>query len=104
MAGTPFVISGLKVEPNTIRLGNFATVSFVVTNTGTAPGTYTAVFKCETAQTGQGVTVTPGPAQDVTLAGGESKTVSFNVSIMGNGTHKVVIEGIWERLTVDSQI
>ena len=76
----------------------------MVKNTGTEPGTYTAVLKVITAGTGQRATITPNSSQDITLAGGESKTVTFSVSVMGNGTHIVSIEDLSERLSVDSQI
>lgn len=76
----------------------------VVTNTGTVPGTYTAVLKVETAWPEARATITPGATQEVTLDPGESKTVSFSVGIMGNGTSIVSIEGLHERLTVDSQV
>lgn len=99
-----FVVSDLTVTPNTIRLFNYATVSVVVKNTGTEAGTYTAVLKIITAGTGQRATITPNSSQDITLAGGESKTVTFSVSVMGNGTHIVSIEDLSERLSVDSQI
>lgn len=99
-----FVVSNLTVVPNTIRLFNSANVSVVVTNTGTVPGTYTAVLNVQTSWPEARATITPGASQEVTLDAGESKTVSFSVGIMGNGTSIVSIEELHERLTVDSQV
>ncbi len=99
-----FVLSNLTVNPNTIRLFNSANVSVVVTNTGTVPGTYTAVLNVQTAWPEARATIKPSATQEVTLDPGESKTISFSVGIMGNGTSVVSIEGLHERLTVDSQV
>ncbi|MDO8717066.1 MAG: hypothetical protein Q7J73_09740 [Dehalococcoidales bacterium] len=99
-----FVVSNLTVVPNTIRLFNTANVSVVVTNTGTVPGTYTAVLKVQTSWPEAQATITPSATQEVALDPGESKTVSFRVGIMGGGTNIISIEGLHERLSVDSQI
>jgi hypothetical protein len=98
-----FVVSNLTVTPNTIRLFNSANVSVTVKNNGTTPGTYTAVLSVKTATNAQPVTIVP-LSQTVTLAPGESQTVSFSVEVRGNGTHIISIEGLYERLSVDSQI
>lgn len=76
----------------------------MVTNTGQLPGTYTVVIHVVTATPGDPVNISPGAAQDVTLAAGESTTVTFRVGIIGNGTHTVTIDGVVDKLTVDSQI
>ena len=105
-AKTPFVVSNMTVTPNTIRLegDQRAAVSVLITNTGQSTGTYTVVLKCVTATAGDPVKISPGAAQTITLAGGESRTVTFYVGVMGNGTHIVSVEDVWGRLTVDSQI
>jgi archaellum component FlaF (FlaF/FlaG flagellin family) len=98
-----FQVSNLQIVPNTIRIFNSANVSVTVTNNGTTAGSSTAVLNVQTDGLEGPATITP-PSQTVFLAPGESTTVSFSVELMGNGAHTVTIDGLSDKLTVDSSI
>jgi hypothetical protein len=98
-----FLLSNLTVFPNTIRLFNTANVSVTVTNNGTNAGNSTAVLNVKTDGLEGPAMIIP-PSQTISLAPGESTTISFSVEVMGNGAHEVSIDGLTETLTVDSSI
>jgi len=66
-----FVTSDLKVTPLQVDPGTTATFSVIVTNTGGQTGTYKVVLKIDDVI---------HKTQDVTLAGGASQKVTFNVT------------------------
>ena len=72
-----FAITTLSISPTDVNTGELVTISILVTNTGDATGTYTAILKIDN------VVVT---TKDVTLAGGASQMVTFTTSqdIVGN--------------------
>lgn len=89
-----FEVSDLVIPPGPIVAGSPVTVETRVDNVGELTGTYTAVLKVdgEDAET-----------QEVTLAGGQSKTLSFSVSLDRQGTYTIAVgdaTGILEVLPI----
>lgn len=76
-----FELSNLEL-PATIAVGSVATVSVDVENTGDTNGTATAVLLVNNAQR---------DSKSVTLAGGETRTVSYNFTAMVAGTYSVSV-------------
>lgn len=100
----PLVLSDFKVDPPGMMLFQTSNISVVVTNKGTMPVSYAVTLRIRTASGTSRAMIRPGETQQVDLEGGESKTVSFAIGGIGNGTHIVYIDQVWDRLTVDSQI
>lgn len=100
----PFVLSNFNINPQGLRLFLSTNVSVVVTNNSTLPASYAVTLGVRTASGGSRATIIPSNTQVVNLAGGESTTVSFTLSGLGNGTHIVYIDQFWDRVSVDSQV
>lgn len=77
-----FVVSDLAVPSEPVVAGSPLTVEVQVENVGELSGTYDAVLQVE----GQEV-----ETRELTLAGGESKTVSFSIVIDTGGSYEVVV-------------
>jgi len=81
--GAEFVISNLVISPAEVYIGQKVIISCTVTNTGEEIGTYAVKlggdFMAE---------------QSVTLAPGESKTISFQVTPSVARTHSVSVDGL----------
>jgi hypothetical protein len=75
-----FVASGLSITPAEAKTGETVTISLNVTNDGDETGNYVVELKIN------GATI---DSQTVTLGGGQSDVVSFNVSTSEAGTYEV---------------
>ena len=80
-----FRLSQLQASPEEVELGDNATFSVVVTNTGEQRNTYTVRLKLDDA-----TKVT----QDVTIDGGDSKTVELNAITEKFGVFKVKADNL----------
>ena len=81
-----FVISYLMIEPKQIELGSKVTISVNVTNVGETLGSYNVTLNIE-----EGLIIS---VKEVTLQGGESEIVEFEVKPEAEGTYDVDIEGM----------
>lgn len=77
-----FEIGPLTVVRNGVGIGETATVSASVTNTGGIQGTYTAVLKVNGQQAGQ---------KDITISPGGTEPVSFQVAKNDPGSYGLAI-------------
>jgi hypothetical protein len=75
-----YTASNLTISPNSVEAGQNITISFTVTNSGEMSGTYPATLQIE------GVTE---PIQEFSLAGGESRQVTFSVQRSQPGIYSV---------------
>lgn len=80
-----FEMSQLSVLPTEVNAGETVTISAVVTNTGQVEGSYTVTLKINGA-----VEAT----QAVTLTGGQTTTVTFEVARDVAGTYQVDVSGL----------
>ena len=80
-----FTFTNLQISPLEVRAGDEATISVDVSNTGTAPGNYTAELKIN------GTTV---DSQVVTLDNGNSTTLQFVHVEEEPGTYIVSVQGL----------
>ena len=86
-----FEVSSLSVSPSEVEPDEPVQVSVTVKNVGEESGTHTIAVKVD------GATV---DYKDVTLAGGESKSVTFTVTAKAEGSHTVEVDGQRESFTV----
>ena len=93
LAPATFSVTGLTVSPSEVETGDSATVTATVENTGDLSGAYTAELK---------VGGTVEDTDDVTVATGESETVTFTVSKDEAGTYTIDVGGETATLTVTS--
>lgn len=100
----PLKLSNFTVTPRGLRLFETANASVVVTNTGSAPVSYAVTLHIRMASGREGGNIRPSNTQTIDLAGGESKTVNFTFTGLGNGSHVVYIDQLWDRVSVDSQV
>ena len=84
-APAEFELSNLVVDPSEVGPGGTVTVSIAVTNVGELEGTCTVTLKINNV-----VEAT----EDVTLAGGTTETVTFQVSRDVEGTYNVEVDGL----------
>jgi len=95
IVGTPrrasFEASSLVINPNTVKHSGKVSISSQITNIGGVPGTDTVTLKINNLIEG---------SKDVTLAGGESKIVSFTTSRNSSGVYLVEIAGLNGSFTV----
>lgn len=87
-----FEVSQLSIAPATVKAGETVTISAKVTNTGGAAGTYDVVLKVNGAQEATGT---------VTLAVGQSTTVTFTVTKTQAATYQVEVDGQRGQFTVE---
>ncbi len=83
-AAPEFNVSNLVIDPTEVNPGQVVTISCLVTNIGSEAGSYTVEMGGDfMAQ------------QTVTLAPGESKTVSFQVTPAVAKTYSVSVDGLY---------
>ncbi len=80
-----FEMSGLSVNPNSVKEGESVTISADVTNTGMLSGSHTIMLKIDDEDEDE---------KTVTLDPDESTTVSFEVSATEEGIHSVDVNGL----------
>jgi len=88
-----FTVRNLSVEPSDVSRGKSVTISVDVLNTGEVQGSYAATLK---------INDSAEAAKNITVAGGASATVSFNVAKDAAGIYKVAIGGQTGEFTVSS--
>jgi len=86
-----FTVSGLTISPTEVNIGEKATISITITNTGDLTGDYQAILKINGS-----VIAT----KKVTLAGDISQKVTFTTSKDAGGTYTVGLGGLSGTLTV----
>ena len=86
-----FEVGALKVARSGVSVGETATVSTSVTNTGGIPGIYKAVLTIDGKQADQ---------KDVSVGPGESQSVSFQVTKTAPGTYELAIDNSSATLNV----
>ncbi|MEM2970510.1 MAG: CARDB domain-containing protein, partial [Candidatus Bathyarchaeia archaeon] len=86
-----FVVSNLASNPDKVYVGEKVTVSVLVTNVGDETGSYTVSLKI-----GQSVE----DSKTVTLKGGQSTTVTFDVTKSFPGIYTVIVGDLTSEFTV----
>jgi hypothetical protein len=86
-----FVANGLSATPAEVKVGENVTISLNVANDGEETGSYSVELKID------GQTI---DSQMVTLAGGQSETVSFTISEAKAGQYEVTVSGLNGSFTV----
>jgi uncharacterized membrane protein len=89
-----FDFSNLKVTPSDVSVGDWVTVSVIVTNVGGQTGSYQVPFS---------LNHTLEETKSLTLEGGESTTVEFKVTIEAVGTYEVNVDDLSAEFTVTSE-
>jgi len=86
-----FEVTNLTLNPTEAKIGQTVTVSANVKNIGEAKGTYTAVLSIDGAEK---------DTRDITIAGGETKTVTFLVVKNAKGTYTIGIGELNQSLEI----
>jgi len=94
-APAAFTTSGLTVSPAEVDIGQRVTIRALATNTGDLAGSYKVTLKLN----GKLVAT-----EEVTLAGGDSKTVTFVTTQDTAGTYTVNINGLSGTFTVKQPV
>ena len=87
-----FEVTSLTLSPTETKVGQTVTVSVAAKNTGDAAGTYRVVLTIDGAEI---------DAKEVTLAPGETKTVTFTIMKDTEGTFTIGADGLTESLNVN---
>ena len=88
-----FSTSALSITPAKMKPGDTATVSVSVTNTGDRQGNYIVVLK---------VNGSTEDSREVSLAGGETKSVNFSITKSQPGTYAIGIDTLSASLVVQA--
>jgi len=88
-----FIVSDLSISPEEVGPDETVTVSVTVTNVGDLEGSYNVTLRVDGAIEA---------VETVTLAGGESTVVVFNVSRTDPGTYSVSVDGLEGVFTVSA--
>ncbi len=86
-----FKVSNLAIEPSSALAGETISVLVDVTNTGGAEGIYDVVLSVDDEE---------AASELIALAGGDSKTVTLELTADGPGEHEVKIAGLTGVFTV----
>ncbi len=86
-----FTTSALTISPAEVNIGESATISIMVANTGELSGSYEVTLKIDNVTTA---------TKDVTLTGGTSQTVNFTTTEDVAGTYTVIIDALSGTFTV----
>jgi len=86
-----FEVSNLIINPQEAQLGETVTITFTVTNEGAAAGSAELYLIVDSIVR---------MVKEVTLAGQSSETLTFEVSNLAAGRHKVEIAGLSEQFSV----
>ncbi|MEM2088989.1 MAG: CARDB domain-containing protein [Thermoproteota archaeon] len=89
-----FDVSGLNINPSSIKVGQSSTISVTVKNTGGESGSYTVTLKVNN----QAVDTRTG-----TLSPDQSETVSFTYTPTSEGTYSIDVNGLTGSLTVSKE-
>ena len=94
-AKAEFKLGSLEISPSQVAIGDVATVTVDLTNSGGAEGTYGVTLVIN------GISV---ETKDVTVPAETTKEVSFTVSKQDIGTYKIQIGDLTETLHVDFEL
>ena len=86
-----FSLSNLSIQPAEVQPQEAVIITVSVANTGGMEGSYTAVLKIEGAKEAE---------KNVTVAAGDSQSVSFSVSREDAGSYSVVVDGLSGSFTI----
>jgi PGF-pre-PGF domain-containing protein len=90
-APAAFTVSALTISPSQVSVGEDVSISVTVTNTGDLAGTYTVTLEIN------GIVEN---TENVTLAGGATRVVTFTISEDTEGTYNVDVNGQTGSFTV----
>ncbi len=90
-APAAFSVSDLSLQPAQVKPGEAVTISALVANTGGEPGSYTVVLKIDGVKEAE---------KTVTIAAGDSQTVSFSVTKEEAGSYSVTVDELSGSFTV----
>jgi hypothetical protein len=90
-----FQVTELIVSPSAVMVDETVEISVKVTNVGEASGSYTVDLKIDD---------TTHETKDVTLPGGATDVIVFEVTETNSGTYNVEIDGLSESFTVEAPI
>ncbi len=90
-----FTTGMLTISPTQVYVGESVSISTIITNTGLQEGTYNVTLRIDN------VVVT---TREVTLAGGESGTITYTVSRDAPGTYNVNVNGKKGSFTVKEKV
>jgi uncharacterized beta-barrel protein YwiB (DUF1934 family) len=88
-----FVLQNLAVNPSNVTSGGNVTISVDVLNSGEVKGSYTVTLKINSAVE---------KTEDITLAGGDSTTVSFTAAKDAAGKYQIEAGDLSAEFTVSS--
>jgi|Deesub1362A_J573_1020465.scaffolds.fasta_scaffold04154_3 PGF-CTERM protein len=88
-------VMSVDVSPASVKVGETATVTAVVKNLGVAEGTKTITLSVNGVATMQ---------EEVTLAPGESTTLTFEITKTQAGTYTIDVDGVSKTLTVKEEV
>ena len=91
-----FEVTDIVITPEEVEPGDEVTISALVTNIGEETGDYTVTLGME-----NGLIAFMSEAE-VTLEGGESKTVPFTFTMNNEGIYTVTVDGLTDSFTVKS--
>lgn len=80
-----FTVADLSITPREVNFGEEVSISITVTNTGDLTGSYEVSLKIDSLVV---------QTEEVTLAGGDSETISFSVPAAMAGEHTVNVNGL----------
>ncbi len=75
-------VSNISLSPGQVNIGETATLTATVTNSGDLQGTYDAILKIDGVAT---------QTRQVEIDGGDSKTISFSIRLDSAGSHTVSV-------------
>jgi hypothetical protein len=90
-----FQVTELTVNPSAVMVDETVEISVKVTNVGEASGSYTVDLKIDD---------TTHETKDVTLPGGATDVVVFEVTETNSGTYNVEIDGLSRSFTVEAPV
>jgi len=89
-----FTTSNLSVSPSEVNIGESVTISVLVTNTGDVAGSYEVPLKIDDLVVA---------SEEVSLAAGDSQTVTFTAAKDVTGSHSVNVNGLSGSFTVKEE-
>jgi len=95
-----FEVTDILITPKEVEPGDEVTISVLVTNIGEETGDYTVTLDCEDLPAGPYLRV----QETVTLEGGESERVEFEVSRDIEGTYTVTVDGLTDSFEVKAPL
>ena len=93
LAPAKFTLSDLKITEDKASPDNPVTIQTTISNEGGSPGSYTAIFKLNSAETNK---------KEITLEAGKSETVSFTLKNLVPGKYFADINGKTSILTIEN--